>query len=443
MILKGNQRGGAKDLALHLMKDENDHVEVHELRGFASQNLMGALNEVYAISRGTRCRQFLYSLSLNPPLDVNVPTADVMTAIERAEERLGLSGQPRAVVFHEKEGRRHAHVVWSRIRIDEMRAVQMSFDHERLKSLSRELFLEHGWTMPAGLIASEVRDPRNFTLAEWQQAKRTGGHPRETKTAIQDAWAISDSRTAFLHALEERGFRLARGDKRGFVAVDTHGEVYSIPKQANVTTKQVRERLGEANALLPVAEVKGQIAADMSAKMDGFRRELGEQERQLEADFQRRRADLVRRQRSERRALRERIEKRKIAESVERQSRFRSGLGGLWDRLRGQHKRIREQNELEAASAAIRDRSEWDKLVFSQIRDRRTLSIFRLNVRRDHDHERREIEADVGAFNDMGRKAAEDAARESDVRSPPKSRTPTSERPRRRRSRTRGHAPEP
>ena len=439
MILKGNQRGGAKDLALHLMKDENDHIEVYELRGFASQNLMGALNEAYAVSRGTRCKQFLYSLSLNPPQDVNVPTAGFMAAIERCEKRLGLSLQPRAIVFHEKSGRRHAHVVWSRIDIKAMKAVHFFRDHEKLMSVSRELFLEHGWTMPAGLAVSEARDPRNFTLAEWQQAKRTGGHPRETRTAIQDAWAISDSRTAFIHALEERGFRLARGDKRGFVAVDVHGEVYSIPKQAEVTTKQVRERLGDASALPPVSEVKQQIAADMLAKMDGFRRELGEQEQQLEADFQRRRGDLVRRQRAERRALRDKIENRANAESVERQSRFRSGLGGLWDRLRGQHKRIRGRNELEAEAAAVRDRAEWDALVFAQVRDRRTLNIFRLNVRRDHDHERREIEADIGSFNDVARKAAE----EDRGRDPPKSRTPTQERPRRRRSRTRGPAPEP
>ncbi len=44
MILTGNSRGGAKDLAIHLMKPENDHVEVHELRGFAAQTLMGALD---------------------------------------------------------------------------------------------------------------------------------------------------------------------------------------------------------------------------------------------------------------------------------------------------------------------------------------------------------------------------------------------------------------
>jgi len=33
-------------------------------------------------------------------------------AIEQAEHKLGLDSQPRAVVFHEKEGRHHAKVVW-------------------------------------------------------------------------------------------------------------------------------------------------------------------------------------------------------------------------------------------------------------------------------------------------------------------------------------------
>ena len=50
MILVGNQRGGAKDLALHLMKTENEHIDVHQVRGFASENVMGALNETYALS---------------------------------------------------------------------------------------------------------------------------------------------------------------------------------------------------------------------------------------------------------------------------------------------------------------------------------------------------------------------------------------------------------
>ena len=40
MILKASQRAGAKQLAKHLLRlDENDHVEVHELRGFVAERL--------------------------------------------------------------------------------------------------------------------------------------------------------------------------------------------------------------------------------------------------------------------------------------------------------------------------------------------------------------------------------------------------------------------
>jgi hypothetical protein len=67
LILKGSQRGGGQNLAAHLMRvDENEHVIVHDLRGFASDNLKGAFKEAEAIARGTRCKQYLFSLSLNP-----------------------------------------------------------------------------------------------------------------------------------------------------------------------------------------------------------------------------------------------------------------------------------------------------------------------------------------------------------------------------------------
>ena len=100
MILVGNQRGGAKDLALHLMKDENERVVVHEIRGFVSDDLASAFQESYAMSRATKCKQHLYSLSLNPPKDAEISSADFESAVDRAERALGLQGQPRAIVFH-------------------------------------------------------------------------------------------------------------------------------------------------------------------------------------------------------------------------------------------------------------------------------------------------------------------------------------------------------
>ncbi|NQZ09419.1 MAG: relaxase, partial [Algicola sp.] len=123
MILEGNERGGAKNLALHLLKDENDHVTIHELRGFMADSLLPALNEIYAVSRGTKSQKFMFSLSLNPPKTENVSTADFEDAIERVERKLGLDNQPRAVVFHEKKGRRHCHVAWSKIDSINMKAI--------------------------------------------------------------------------------------------------------------------------------------------------------------------------------------------------------------------------------------------------------------------------------------------------------------------------------
>jgi hypothetical protein len=195
MILIGNQRGGAKDLALHLLKQENEHVEVHEVRGFASHNLMAARNEAYAISRATRYKQFLFSLSLNPPKSENVSTETFKQAIDRAEEKLGLNDQPRAIVFHEKNGRRHCHAVWSRIKLDEMKGVQLSFSKRRLIDLSRELFLEHGWTMPEGLKHSHARDPRNFRWRNGSRPRRLAKTQSRSRQYFRNAGRLGKHRT--------------------------------------------------------------------------------------------------------------------------------------------------------------------------------------------------------------------------------------------------------
>jgi hypothetical protein len=63
MILKASQRSGAKQLGTHLLRtDENEHVELHEISGFVSETLQGAMQEAYALSKGTKCKQFLFSV---------------------------------------------------------------------------------------------------------------------------------------------------------------------------------------------------------------------------------------------------------------------------------------------------------------------------------------------------------------------------------------------
>jgi len=414
MILVGNQRGGAHDLALHLMKDENDHVNVHEMRGFVSDDLEGALQEAYAISRATKCKQFLFSLSLNPPPNVEVSTQEFESAIERVETDLGLNGQPRAIVFHEKEGadgkvRRHAHAVWSRIDAEEMKAKQLSYSHMKLQEVARDLYLEHGWKMPEGLSKSGHADPRNFTHAQWQQARRQDKDPRELKTAMRDAWAISDSKVAFTHALQERGLYLARGDRRGFVAIDSKGEVYSLPKWAGVKTKDVRARLGEESALPSVSDTKAAIAKDMTSLMDRFEGELDQKAQAQKAALEKEKQELLTKQHQQRAQQKQLLEARQQAEAVQRQERFRTGVKAAWDHIRGEHKRIQKRNELEAYQALKRDQTAKDELIFSHIEQRNTLNARLAQDALQVQQERQEIAQEREAFNVL-----------SSVPSPPK-----------------------
>lgn len=405
MILVGNQRGGARNLAAHLLSPENEAVEVHEVRGFAADDVHGAFQEAHAMSLGTRCKQFLFSLSFNPPPQKRVQTATFEDAIARAEEKLGLTDQPRVIIFHEKEGRRHAHVVWSRIDTEEMKAVQLSFSHRKLQDLSRELYLEHGWRMPEGLANQSRSDPRNFTLDEWQQAKRQGQDPRTIKTALQDAWAISDNKEALVHALKERGFRLARGDRRGYLAVDKDGEVYALPKWAGVKTKDVRARLGDADALPSIEEAKAQFAQDMQPALTRWERQLQERIDAQHTRSETQKSELIEQQTAERQKLIDGIEERRIRETQTRQERFRTGLGGLWDRLRGEHRRLRKENEKDAYDALLRDRREKDELIFAQLEARRELQ------------ERHKQEA--ARLQEQQRTLAEDRARFEQAAQPP------------------------
>ncbi len=267
MILKGNQRAGGADLASHLQNEfDNELVEVAEIRGTVAQDLHGAFGEYEAIAAGTRCKEPLYSLSINPSAPIS--RDQYRAAIDRIEQGLGLSGQARAVVFHVKHGREHCHVVWSRIDTARMRAVQLSHDRQKLRKLAQELAHEFGLPLPEGL-ARDAGDDRahkkDMTLQEKAQAEATGISPRERRAEITEAFRRSDSATAFRAALKEKGYVLARGDKRGFVVIDRFGKVHSLARQIDgVRTRELEDKLAPlaSEAIPSVEEARKAVRQD-------------------------------------------------------------------------------------------------------------------------------------------------------------------------------------
>lgn len=402
MILKGSQRSGGRQLATHLLKaDENEHVEVHELRGFMADDLHSAFNEIHAVSKGTRATQPFFSLSLNPPPNERVGIDAFEEAISQIEQKLGLEDQSRAVVFHEKEGRRHAHVVWSRINTDEMKAINLPHFKMKLQDVSRELYLEHGWRMPAGLMNRKDRNPLNFSREEWQQAKRAGLHPKEVKRIFQDSWAASDSRKAFAGALLSQGFVLARGDRRGYVALDYQGEIYAIAKYTGVRTKAVKERLGNPQALPSIEQAKAQISNSMSEKLKGHLLQLQQKRQKRSLSFEFKRKQLIDRQQQERSSLEEKHKQRWEAETNERAKRLTHGLKGIWHRLTGKYAKVKHQNEQEALLAMQRDRKEKDELIYRHIEQRQQINLRERSEQNRQDLEIDQIKQDIQQYREM------------------------------------------
>lgn len=375
-ILVGNQRGGARDLAVHLMKPENDHIDVHELRGFVSNDLRGALNEAYAISKATRCKQFLYSLSANPPPNKAVSTADFISFIDQAESALGLDGQPRAIVFHEKNGRRHAHCVWSRIKADTLTAVHLPHTKRKLVSLTRDIFLERGWDMPKGLLDKRLRDPRNYTLAQWQQAKRQDKSPSAIKAALQDAWSVSGSKQTLITALKERGFRLARGDRKSYVVIDHNLEIYSLAKWSGLKVRTIKERVGDKTELPGTDETIDLIRQEMRENLSILQVSLKAKTKAAKHRFEIKRKQLVEKQRVARAALKTKHESEIQRGNTRRQARFRRGLGRVWDFLSGEHFRIRRENMEEAQAERVKQETAMDDLIQRHLQQRQRLELF-------------------------------------------------------------------
>jgi Relaxase/Mobilisation nuclease domain len=391
MILKGSQRGGAKQLAVHLLNNrDNDHVEVHSVSGFVGHDVTDAFMEMYAVSRATNATKFMFSLSLSPPKGETVMIEDFENAVEQAAERLGLPKQPRVVIFHEKQSRRHCHAVFCRIDLEQMKAINLPFFKQKLNALAKELYLSHGWDMPKGFSDKSLTNPSNFGLEEWQVAKRAKRDPREIKTVLKQCWTQSDGAAAFSSALKDRGFWLCRGSGRGFVALDYMGNTYSLSRWLDVKSKDLKARLGDPNQQLSVDDTKTEIDKVLS---DSAKRLLEDTERQHAASMRplrEQRLRMVERQRREREEFLAMQSQRQNAELLERSKKFRKGILGIFDWITGKRKRVKNLIETEIRESKRRDEIERQLVIQRQLDERRSLqaNIDRVNLYKEKQHQK-------------------------------------------------------
>lgn len=287
MIPFASQRSGGGDLATHLLNEQdNEYVEIADLRGAIADDLHGAFAEWKAeASAMTKCQNELYSLSVNPdPAQGPMPRELYDDYIVQVEEALGLLGQPRAVVFHIKEdrngvGREHCHVVWSRIDVQEMKAIHMSFDHDKLMTVTRQFARDHGIELAPGYHKLEERRRetyRQLSLYEKFQEDSVGLRRQERTDLVTELWNGRDTPSSFVEALEYHGYILASG-KRPYVLVDIYGDTNSLPKlidDKSANTRAIREFLGGdyATETLPTVDDAKLIAQQHRQALKDFQK---------------------------------------------------------------------------------------------------------------------------------------------------------------------------
>jgi hypothetical protein len=227
--------------------DTNERAEVQELRGVAAENLRGALLEMEAVSAGARTGKPFYHASINTRADERLTEEQRAHAIDRLETELGLSGQARVVVIHQKEGREHCHIVWSRIDLDRMRAISDSHNYRKHEQVARDLEREFGHERVQGAHIEregKERPERTPSHAEMLQAERTGLSAKEVKEKITELWHRTDNGKSFAVALWESGYVLAHGDQRDFVVIDPKGGTHSLARRVEgAKVKDIRERM--------------------------------------------------------------------------------------------------------------------------------------------------------------------------------------------------------
>jgi hypothetical protein len=252
VIIKGTSCAGASRLAIHLTRtDTNERAEVKEIRGTAADDLAGALKEMEAVATGTRTTKPFYHGSINTRSDERLTEEQRMYAIDKLEEALGLGGQPRVIVIHEKEGREHCHIVWSRIDIDRMTAISDSHNYRKHEEVARSLEREFGHERVQGAHIErdgKTRPDRTPSHSEMLQADRTGISPDQAKAFMTGVWKATKTGKQFQTALEEQGWLLARGDRRDFVAIDPFGGVHSLARRIEgAKVADVRQRFSDVD----------------------------------------------------------------------------------------------------------------------------------------------------------------------------------------------------
>jgi len=265
MVINGASRRNVRFWARHLLDTcENESAEVVKIHGLRARTLGDALWEMEAQARGTRCENFMWCADLNPRGDERLTEEGWERARAILERHRRYEGQPHVVIEHRKDNRVHRHVVWSRIDTTKARALPDGLDARVCHAAARDIERALGLIRTISPLDKNRPGPRPKRAPkswEMHRGRKSGIDPRAVKAEVTALFRASENGRDLQAALEQRGYRLVRGDRRGFCILDRAGHEHSLARRLDgVTTRQLTAFMRDVDrAFLPsVAEARAQ-----------------------------------------------------------------------------------------------------------------------------------------------------------------------------------------
>ena len=318
MIIKSSARGYAGSLAKHLgNREENERVLVTNSRGLAlenNQNIREALIDLNALSSPQK--KGLYHVMMNP--DQSLTSQEWSQVWQEYEGEYNLQQQQFIEVTHEKKGRLHRHRIYNRIQ-DDGKGINTWHNYLRNEKIARKLeyLLNHQITVGKHnrAVVKQLAKEGHHEIVQWlnqhqaqeqsrpvaqknhadrQQEQKTQISVEQVKNELQAAYQATDNGRAFEAAIAEKGYLLAKGDRRDFVIVDPMGEVHSPRRRLGVKAKELRQRWHDIKAeqLPTVEQVKNRLNPERQAKQEWQSKDLDEQIAELSQECQLRQQKL-------------------------------------------------------------------------------------------------------------------------------------------------------
>jgi hypothetical protein len=290
VIIKSSQRSGAGELAIHLTKavDIDGHSQTVHITSsryvLHEEDVSASLKDMELMSKvAPRCQKHLYHISVSPEQPMSAPEWNRLW--DAYETEFGLQNLAYIEVTHDHlahDRPPHKHRVYERVDTTEEKAVQLSYTKIRNEKIARRMEHEFGHKLTVGkhnrTVMRHLQQEGFEEVVRWMESghahdvkrpiaqKNPNDHQQEKRTQItigqvqedlQTAWRESDSGRSFQAAIAERGYVLARGDRRDFVIIDAAGGTHSPRRRLGINAKELRERWADLdpNALPSVEQI--------------------------------------------------------------------------------------------------------------------------------------------------------------------------------------------